>query len=118
GSSHPDRNAQFQYLAHRVEVFQQQGQPVISVDAKKKEHGGISKTADANGSLKASRSRSKLHDFGKDKVTPYGVWRLDVLRARSASEGPDDTRRWRSGLSSAVTQSQTHASLRFYVLNG
>jgi hypothetical protein len=36
GSSHPDRNAQFEYINASVNRFQQRGQPVISVDTKKK----------------------------------------------------------------------------------
>src|SRR5215467_7827893 len=46
GSTHPDRDAQFQYINRRAKAFQQQGQPVISVDTNKKElvgqfrHGG------------------------------------------------------------------------------
>jgi len=35
GSTHPDRDAQFQYMHRRAKAFQQQGQPVISVDTKK-----------------------------------------------------------------------------------
>ena len=37
GYSHPDRDAQFQYIHQKVNRFQKQGQPVISVDTKKKE---------------------------------------------------------------------------------
>jgi DDE family transposase len=37
GSAHPDRHAQFAYIHHQVEAFQQRGQPVVSVDTKKKE---------------------------------------------------------------------------------
>ena len=37
GSSHPDRNAQFEHINRQVRVFQQRGQPVVSVDTKKKE---------------------------------------------------------------------------------
>jgi hypothetical protein len=37
GESHPDRNAQFEYIAEQTRAFQQRGQPVISVDTKKKE---------------------------------------------------------------------------------
>src|SRR5512144_2723837 len=40
GSAHPDRDAQFQYIHDRVEDFQRRGQPVVSVDTKKKELGG------------------------------------------------------------------------------
>lgn len=37
GASHPDRNAQFEYINRKVKAFHRRGQPVISVDAKKKE---------------------------------------------------------------------------------
>src|SRR5271157_2976865 len=37
GAAHPDRNAQFQYIADKTKAFQQRQQPVISVDTKKKE---------------------------------------------------------------------------------
>jgi hypothetical protein len=37
GASHPDRNTQFAYINEHVKAFQQAGQPVVSVDAKKKE---------------------------------------------------------------------------------
>jgi hypothetical protein len=38
GTSHPDRNAQFEYINARVQAFQHRGQPVVSVDTKKKAH--------------------------------------------------------------------------------
>ena len=37
GKQHPDRDAQFGHISRRVQEFQQQGEPVVSVDAKKKE---------------------------------------------------------------------------------
>ncbi len=37
GSEHPDRDAQFLYIANKVERFQEAGLPIISVDTKKKE---------------------------------------------------------------------------------
>src|SRR3954452_25432291 len=40
GSSHPDRNAQFEYINRRVRAFQRAGQPVVSVDSKKREMVG------------------------------------------------------------------------------
>jgi hypothetical protein len=40
GSSHPDRNAQFEYIGQRVIACQRQSQPVVSVDTKKKGTGG------------------------------------------------------------------------------
>src|SRR5258708_6285382 len=37
GKQHPDRNAQFEYISHQVQRLQKRGQPVVSVDTKKKE---------------------------------------------------------------------------------
>jgi hypothetical protein len=74
GGSHPDRDAQFQYLASRADSFQQQGQPVISVDAKKKEQIGNFKNGGREWLPQGQPVEVKLHDFGKDKVTPYGVF--------------------------------------------
>lgn len=45
GASHPDRNAQFEFISRRVRAFQKQGQPVVSVDTKKKELVGEFKNA-------------------------------------------------------------------------
>jgi hypothetical protein len=41
GQNHPDRNAQFEYINKRVRAFQRRGQPVVSIDAKKKELGTV-----------------------------------------------------------------------------
>jgi hypothetical protein len=40
GADHPDRDAQFQFISRRVKQFQKGGQPIISVDTKKKENIG------------------------------------------------------------------------------
>ena len=57
GSGHPDRDAQFRYIHGRVEAFQSRGQPVVSVDTKKKELVGDFKNGDGNGIPRVSRSR-------------------------------------------------------------
>ena len=44
GKGHPDRDAQFQYINRRAKAFQRQGQPVVSVDAKKTAMGGTGRT--------------------------------------------------------------------------
>lgn len=49
GKGHPDRNAQFEYIHLRVKEFQENSQPVISVDAKKKELVGNFKNNGRNG---------------------------------------------------------------------
>ncbi len=45
GAQHPDRDAQFHHIAQTVALYQPQGQPVMSVDTKKKELIGDSKNA-------------------------------------------------------------------------
>ena len=41
GASHPDRNAQFEYINKKVRTFQKQKQPVVSVDTKKRVYPGF-----------------------------------------------------------------------------
>jgi hypothetical protein len=76
GSSHPDRDAQFQQLAERVVGFQQQGQPVISVDTKKKELIGNFKNGGREWQPPGEPIEVDLHDFGRDKGIPYGVYEV------------------------------------------
>jgi transposase len=58
GASHPDRNAQFEHISATVKRFQKKGQPVISVDTKKKELIGDFKNAGLNGVKRETRQRS------------------------------------------------------------
>lgn len=77
GASHPDRDAQFQFIAARAKVFQEAGQPVISVDTKKKELVGPYKNNGQAYRPKGDPVKVKSHDFmDKElgKVAPYGVY--------------------------------------------
>ena len=77
GSSHPDRNAQFEYIYSRVTSFQKAGQPVISVDAKKKELIGDFANHGREYQPKGHPEPVRVYDFiDKDlgKITPYGVY--------------------------------------------
>jgi Rhodopirellula transposase DDE domain len=77
GTAHPDRDAQFQYIYQRVKKFQRQGQPVISVDAKKKENIGNCGNRGQEWEPQGQPRRVKTHDFrkrGEDKACPYGVY--------------------------------------------
>ena len=61
GRQHPDRDTQFRYISGRVEAFQRQGQPVVSVDTKKKESDrSLSEQADGSGDRRGSRKRSRF----------------------------------------------------------
>ena len=76
GGSHPDRNAQFEYINGSVERFQQRGQPVISVDTKKKELVGPFKNGGREWQPKGAPEEVVIHDFVDEqlgKVIPYGV---------------------------------------------
>lgn len=77
GSHHPDRNAQFEHINAKVVAAQAAGEPVISVDTKKKELVGNYKNAGTDYRPKGEPQRVKVHDFQDKvlgKVAPYGVY--------------------------------------------
>jgi transposase len=79
GTSHPDRDAQFRYINRCVKMFQRAGQPVISVDAKKKELVGPFANRGREYQAKGQPERVRTHDFADKqlgKVCPYGVYDL------------------------------------------
>jgi Rhodopirellula transposase DDE domain len=79
GSAHPDRNAQFEYLNERVRLFQCQGQPVVSVDTKKKELVGDFKNGGREWRPQGRPQEVRVHDFqdpALGKAIPYGVYDL------------------------------------------
>lgn len=77
GSSHEDRNAQFEYLNRKCKEFQNRHQPVISVDTKKKELVGDFKNGGREWRPKGRPEEVRGHDF-KDKelgkAIPYGIY--------------------------------------------
>jgi len=77
GVQHPDRDAQFQYIAQAVTQYQRERQPVISVDTKKKELIGDFKNAGREWQPAGRPEQARVHDFIDDelgKVAPYGVY--------------------------------------------
>ena len=79
GSSHPDRNAQFAYLNGAVQLQLAEGEPVISVDTKKKELVGPFRNAGKELRPKGDPEDVRMHDFidGElGRVSPYGVYDL------------------------------------------
>ena len=81
GDQHPDRDAQFGYLNTHVERFQADGDPVISVDTKKKELVGNYKAAGREWEPAGSPRKVQVHDFADKqlgKVAPYGVYDIAV----------------------------------------
>lgn len=77
GTSHPDRNAQFEHINAVVEAFQERSQPVISVDTKKKELVGDFKNAGREWQPQSEPEEVRVHDFMDKtlgKAIPYGVY--------------------------------------------
>jgi transposase len=77
GAGHPDRNAQFEHINTTVRGFQKRGQPVISVDTKKKELVGNFKNGGREWHPQGEPEQVSVHDFmDKDlgKAIPYGVY--------------------------------------------
>src|ERR1700730_16916106 len=77
GKSHPDRNAQFEYINATVLASRKTRQPVISVDTKKKELVGNYKNGGSDRRPQGDPRRVKVHDFENKelgKVAPYGVY--------------------------------------------
>jgi hypothetical protein len=113
GASHPDRNAQFEYINDQVRRFQRRGQPVVSVDTKKKELVGDFKNAGREYQPKGHPEEVRVHDFPDKelgKAIPYGVYDVTANRgwvsvgidhdtARFAAES---LRRWWANMGSRV----------------
>jgi hypothetical protein len=81
GRQHPDRDAQFRYIARRVRAAQRRGQPAISVDTKKKELVGPFKNGGRAWRPAKTPERVRVHDFvipgaAGGKAIPYGVYDL------------------------------------------
>lgn len=77
GSEHPDRDKQFEHINEKCREFQEKGQPVISVDAKKKEMVGNFKNGGKELCPEKDPIKVNVYDFvDKElgKVNPYGVY--------------------------------------------
>jgi hypothetical protein len=75
--SHPDRNAQFEYISKKVIYLQKKGCPTLSVDTKKKENIGNYKNGGKEWQEKGKNTQVLAHDFPDTtlgKVAPYGVY--------------------------------------------
>jgi hypothetical protein len=77
GKRHPDRDAQFRYVSETAKRFLAAGDPVISIDTKKKEQIGLYARDGAEWRPKGDPRRVRDHDFpgpGGGKAIPYGVY--------------------------------------------
>jgi len=79
GGDHPDRDAQFEYINAQAASFLAAGEPVVSVDAKKKELVGYFKNAGREWCPQGEPEQVRVYDFpirGLGRATPYGVYDL------------------------------------------
>lgn len=105
GSSHADRNAQFEYINERAQDYQKRSQPVISVDTKKKELVGNFQNGGREWRPKGEPEKVKTHDFlipELGRVAPYGVYDIANnlgsvnvgISADTAEFAVESIRRW------------------------
>jgi transposase len=79
GTSHPDRDAQFHHINSTCKAFEQNGNPIISVDCKKKELLGNFKNGGREWQAKGEDTRVNVYDFlslAAGRAVPYGVYDL------------------------------------------
>jgi len=105
GTGHPDRNAQFEYINRKVKRYLASGDPVISVDTKKKELVGEFKNGGRELRPKGEPEKVRVHDFlipGLGRAVPYGVYDIATnsgwvsvgVDHDTASFAVDTIRRW------------------------
>ena len=79
GTSHPDRDAQFHHINRSCKIFEQNGNPIISVDCKKKELLGNFKNNGREWQAKGEETNVNVYDFlslADGKAVPYGIYDL------------------------------------------
>jgi len=94
GTNHPDRNAQFEHLAAAVQLQLSFGQPVISLDTKKKELIGPFANRGRELRPKGDPERVLMHDFVIDELgraSPYGVYDVAANEAHMSVGTDHDT---------------------------
>lgn len=118
GVSHPDRDGQFEHINQTCKAFEEKGNPVISVDCKKKELIGNFKNNGREWQPKGQNSVVNVYDFknlSDGKAVPYGVY--DVLRNAgfvnvgvdhdTASFAVESIRRWWNAVGHKLYPNQT-----------
>ncbi len=119
GSEHPDRDAQFKHIAQRVKTQQQAGQPVISVDAKKRELIGEFYQNGSEWRPKGQPRPVNTYDFVNPKlgkVIPDGVYDLCFnqgwvsvgISHNTAEFAVETIRRWWEEMGQALYAQATH----------
>jgi hypothetical protein len=77
GLSPPERDKQFRYINRRVKKYVSRGDPVISVDAKKKEKIGDFRNSGREWRKKRDPRKVDVHDFAKQSAVPYGAYDVE-----------------------------------------
>ena len=94
GSRNPDRDAQFRYINEQVRTHLERGQPVVSVDAKKKELIGRYKNGGREWRPQGTPEQVNTYDFidrTLGKAIPYGIYDLSRNRGWVAVGTDHDT---------------------------
>lgn len=125
GSQHADRDEQFEYINRKAQRYLKQGEPVISVDTKKKELVGDFKNAGREWELTGQPEEVRVHDFeirqpDKGKVAPYGVYDLGRnvgwvsvgVDHDTAAFAVESIRRWWRWMGSQLPESQAPVDYR------
>ena len=113
GGSHPDRDAQFEHINTQVRAFQKRGQPVVSVDAKKKELIGEFKNAGRDWHPQGQPVKVRSKDFLDKQLgqgMPYGVYDITAnngwvsvgIDHDTAQFAAESLRRWWQHMGSRV----------------
>jgi hypothetical protein len=106
---HPDRNGQFLFINAKAESFQADGDPVISVDTKKKELVGLFANKGSSWRPTGCPEEVNTHDFmdpDKGRASPYGIYDLANnlgfvnvgIGADTAEFAVESIRRWWTGM--------------------
>lgn len=113
GSAHRDRDAQFEHITKQVRAFQKRGQPVVSVDTKKKELIGDFKNAGRDWQPRGHPVEVRTKDFVDKQLgkgIPYGVYDLTAntgwvsvgIDHDTAQFAAESLRRWWQQMGSRV----------------
>ncbi len=118
GSDHPDRDEQFNFINSKVEEFLEVGEPVISVDTKKKENIGNYKNNGEEYCPKKTPVEVNGHDFPNKelgKAAPYGIYEIDRnkgwvnvgISSDTAQFAVESIRKWWHGMGKQVRPKAT-----------
>ena len=113
GRQHPDRDAQFNHINRRARAFQRRGEPVVSVDTKKKELVGDFRNGGREWRPQGDPEKVRVHDFKDEalgKAVPYGVYDLSAdagwvsvgVEHDTAAFAVETLRRWWRNMGSAA----------------